>query len=156
MREIKRILCATDFSEPADKAIEYGRMLAQRMGADLTLLHVVEPVTSVPAPRASIDGPAVVEGLDELNDARHEEARSHLQDLARRHAVPDMQIDTRITTGKPGDEIVAHSDTADVDLVVIATHGHSPWRKFLFGSVADRVVRSAACPVLTVNADVPE
>lgn len=156
MREIKRILCATDFSEPADKAIEYARMLAQRLAADLTLLHVVEPVTSVPAPRASIDGPAVFTGLDELNAARHEQAESRLQELAERHAAPDMQLDTRITVGKPGDEIVAHSDTTDVDLVVIATHGHSPWRKFLFGSVADRVVRSAACPVLTINADAPE
>jgi nucleotide-binding universal stress UspA family protein len=149
MIEFKQIVCATDFSEPSLAALEFARSLAMRYGAKLTLLNVVDLLPIVATPRSG----AAVATLDvaEFQQMMRENAAERLAELAEQHDSPDLEIATQVLEGKPSDEIVEFARDAGADLIVIATHGHSRWRRFLFGSVAEKVVRSATCPVLSIG-----
>ncbi len=149
MIEFEKILCATDFSKMSFRAAEYARILATRFGAELILLHVVELVPPIATPRSGAQVATL--NLVEYRKFMHENAVERLGQLAEQFETPDLKIRQQIVEGKPGDEIVTMAHDDAVDLIVIATHGHSGWRRFLFGSVADKVVRSATCPVLTVG-----
>lgn len=153
MREFNRIMCATDFSEPSDKAFEYARTLALRFGAEITLLHVVEPIALAASARAGAEAAATAVSVEEIRLSMHDTAEDQLRSLATRYHSPDLKLETRVVEGKAGEAIVAQADADDVDLIVIATHGHSGWHRFLFGSVTEKVIRSAHRPVLTVNPD---
>jgi len=151
MRDIRRIMCATDFSGPAEAACDYARTLALRFGAEVTLLHVVEPIALAASAREGSEAVAAAVNVEQLRLTMREEAEEQLQSLARRHRSEDLAVETRVVEGKAADAIVAQAEADDVDLIVIATHGHSGWHRFLFGSVTERVIRSAHRAVLTVS-----
>jgi nucleotide-binding universal stress UspA family protein len=153
MREFHRIMCATDFSEPSDKAFEYARTLALRFGAEITLLHVVEPIALAASARAGAETAATAVSVEEIRLSMHDTAEDQLRSLATRYHSPELKLETRVVEGKAGEAIVAQADADDVDLIVIATHGHSGWHRFLFGSVTEKVIRSAHRPVLTISPD---
>jgi nucleotide-binding universal stress UspA family protein len=149
MLPLKRILCPTDFSEPAGKALETAVELAQHFSAQLLLVHVVPPV---PMPYQPLDSTAtafdVTSYLQELTDI----SKKTLQNYADSHVPQEVPTTLTVAAGDPAYEILRLAQELEADLMVIATHGYGGWRRFLFGSVAEKVVRQAACPVFVVHA----
>jgi len=141
MITLERILVPTDFSDCSERARSYACELAKRFGSELHLLHVVPPV-SLPG----YVGPVPDELLHPEEGARQELERWN--DPAFEHA---KRVVRSVTTGTPFVEIVRHARDQDVDLIVIGTHGRSGLTHMLLGSVTEKVVRKAPCPVLTVR-----
>jgi nucleotide-binding universal stress UspA family protein len=146
MIELKRILVATDFSESSQFAMRYAQALAETFHASLHVLHVVEdPVvhgwTSVDF---NPDLPSYREVLGNAAKARLDNVLSEA-DRERFHAELVAKF------GSPFVEIVRYAKDQAVDLIVLGTHGRGPVRHMLMGSVAEKVVRKAPCPVLTVR-----
>jgi len=142
---VKRILCPTDFSEPSSKAIKAAAEIAAAAKAELLLMHVVAPVPA-------LDGPSGAPAFD-LAGYQDELVRSAQRALEerRRHRVPEsVRSRAIVAIGDAAHEVTRLAAEEDVDLIVIATHGRTGWRERLFGSVAAKVVRLAACPVLTI------
>ena len=143
---LKKILVATDFGEASDAALNYGRELARTFGATLQVLHVVENVMSRYAMESAFAAyPEVQAQVEEaarkqLNTLISEEDREKLR------ATPVLR-----TSMAPAVAIVEHAKKERVDLIVMGTHGRGAVAHFLAGSVTERVVRSAPCPVLTVR-----
>ncbi len=143
--EWKRILCPIDFSDASRAALETAADLAKRFGASLTLFHAY-PVPGYTFPDGSFVASSKM--LDELA----EQARRHLEEwkgIAASLGVPAAEAITAV--GEPAHEIVTWSKEHAADLVVLGTHGRTGLTHALMGSVAERVVRRAPCPVLTVR-----
>jgi nucleotide-binding universal stress UspA family protein len=140
---ITSILVATDFSPASSGAVEYGRILAHRFGASLRLLHVVEdPLLAA----------AWSEAYAFDTSALRERLRSGAEDeITKIAATLDVPVTTEVIVGSPARAIIGRSAEPDIDLVVMGTHGRSGVSHLLLGSVAERVVHGARCPVLTVR-----
>ena len=146
MITVKDILVATDFSAPSDAALTYGRELARTFSATLHLVHVATPVSSVVygAEGFSASIPELQEDLDAA-------ARAQLQDLVKEG---DRGVPTRcvvLSAVSPAAAIVDYASRERIDLIVTGTNGRGGVAHLLMGSVAERVVRTAPCPVLTVR-----
>jgi nucleotide-binding universal stress UspA family protein len=141
----KSICCPVDFSDASGAALQVAADLARRTGAALTLLHAY-PVPGYTFPDGSVV--ASPRMLQELADqaARH---LAEWQQKARDLGAPSVSGETLV--GEPAKEIVAFSQGHGVDLLVLGTHGRTGLEHALMGSVAERVVRRARCPVLTVH-----
>jgi universal stress protein A len=141
--EFHHILAPTDLSEPSQQAIQYARELAQKFGATLVLLHVVEP------PRYPIEGlPPSEQGGSLLADLEHLATRDLARVLANE---AEVKVVRRVVLGTPYHRIVEVAEAEKVDLIVMATHGRTGFSHLFMGSVAERVVRTAPCPVLTIR-----
>lgn len=144
MAEFKRILVATDFGESSEQAVLVAVELAERLGASVTLLHVYE----VPEYVYFNDERPRIEGwiapIQASASKRLEEAMTKI-----RSRIPGAT--SVLLQGRPGDEIVRAVGETHPDLVVIGTHGRRGVAHALLGSVAERVVRMASAPVLTVR-----
>ncbi len=141
----KHILCTLDGSPLAEKALPHALALAQAFQARLTLLRVVEmpPVPIMPE-AASVEInllPYLMEDAQTYLNAKREEVR---QTYPNTEAV--------VMEGRAAETIADYAAEHDVDLIVMATHGRSGLSRLAFGSVADRVLRTAGCPVLLVRA----
>ena len=149
----KTIVAATDFSSPSELALEYARTLAKRFGASLHLVHVVEE----PYP---IGSEGYVVDVAEFHESLLQEA--HQQLATRLAIISDEGATGEVLVGKPARRITEAASEKNADLIVMGTHGRGGVAHLLMGSVAERVVRTAPCPVLTVRetdvskADVPE
>ena len=146
MLPIKKIICPTDFSKPSHKGIETGIELAEHFDAELILFNVVSPVPLLPGAGA----PTGYHIPTAMNDMQAGAERS-IGELVEEKVPDGVRARAKVVQGKPADEIVRLAEEEDADIIVIATHGESGWQKFLFGSVAERTVRMASCPVLTVQ-----
>ncbi len=145
--ELQRILVATDFSEQAEVAVRYGVELARAFSAELILCHVVEGadiLSQLPPGGEGYFPPNLPEVEKQLAE---ENCRRALQEVG----FSNGRI--IVGEGKPFLEIVRIARQEAVDLIVVGTHGHGPVAHLLLGSVAERVVRKADCPVLTVRKD---
>ena len=146
---LNRILVPTDFSETADVALDYAKQLATKMGASLHLLHVFT------------DPYAVAGCAPEVYAAVPPDARERARNEANERLVERLDSDeeqrfrgTRgIVRGLTAPQIVAYADSQDIDLIVMGTHGRRGVAHLLLGSVAEHVVRTASCPVLTIRSD---
>ncbi len=143
---LKKILVPLDFSDFATKALRYAVRFAEQFGATLVLVHVVEPVHY---PESIIIPPA----MEETNRKRLRLARATLAEFVKQQVSAGIAIEAVTRLGQPFAEITAAAKDFDADLIVIATHGHTGLKHLLLGSVAERVVRLAPCPVLTVRAN---
>jgi nucleotide-binding universal stress UspA family protein len=147
-RNVTRILVPTDFSEPADAALEYATTLAGRLGASLHLLHVFEdPYLTGGAFAAEMYAPVPAD----LREALLTEAKDLLADRAKRLDAARFGVTADVFTGPTARAIADYARDNDIDLIVIGTHGRGGMAHLLLGSVAERVVRTAPCPVLTVR-----
>jgi nucleotide-binding universal stress UspA family protein len=147
MLPFKKILCPTDFSQPSHQGIETANELAVHFSAELLLVHVIAPVPVLVPPSGippSYDVPGYQKEL-ELS------AAENLEKLIQEKIDDQVRVTPLIKEGNPASLIVTIAETSKVELIVIATHGETGWRRFIFGSVAERVVRLAECPVLTVQ-----
>jgi nucleotide-binding universal stress UspA family protein len=140
----RKILATTDFSQAAMEGVGVAGWFAQRFSASVLLAHVVEP-------------PPLFSGMDEVVLARetHEvvkSAETQLKRLAKREMQSKSNVQMSVREGKAFDEIAKLAGERDIDLIVIATRGHTGLKRVWLGSTAERVVRHAPCPVLTVPA----
>jgi universal stress protein A len=145
MISIRKILVPVDFSEHSREALRYACDLAGRYGAALTLLHVLE----LPPRTAGPDGYLLFEA--EAGDALREPLEQQLHLLQQELTAGGTTSDARLIPGRPASEIVRAAAEGGYDLVVMGTHGRTGLGRALLGSVAERVVRRARCPVLTVH-----
>ena len=147
MIALKKILVATDFSEPSEAALAYGRELARNFGASLTVLNVVDNILT----RAyGSDGMVLADSelQREIEDAARRQVDALLFEDDRR----DLRaVGVTVTSNSPAAAIVTYARDVAVDLIVMGTHGRGAVAHLLMGSVAERVVRTAPCPVLTVR-----
>lgn len=148
MIALKKILVATDFSEPSEAALAYGRELARSFSAKLTVLYVVEDVLT----RAyGIDGGVVMSDPDlqaQIEEASRKQIDASISDEDRRELKAEGTI---VVSNTPAAAIVSYARDAAIDLIVMGTHGRGGVAHLLMGSVTERVVRTAPCPVLTVR-----
>ena len=146
MIKIKNVLVATDFSEPSASALNYGREFARAFGAKLHVLHVVDNSMMLVGPEAV--------GVDMARLQRELEAGAQLA-LDRSVTAEDLdqlRAATALRTGSsPAIEIADYAKRETIDLIVMGTHGRGPLGHLLMGSVAEKVVRIAPCPVLTLR-----
>lgn len=146
MLPVKKILCPTDFSDPANEGLKTANELALHFSAQLIVVHVVSTTPIVPASPA-LTGFHDLEALNELEKA----ARKTIAADAEKFVDNNVNSQLIVINGSAADEIARVAKEENIDLIVIATHGHGGWRKFFFGSVTDKVSKLATCPVLLVH-----
>lgn len=144
----KTILVPHDFSSSANHACAVARDEAKTHGAKVILVHVIDlPYQMVPE-SAMVSGESI-EPVS-MKDFAGKAAEKHLDDIAARLAKDGVTPQKYIRFGKPHDEIVKLAEELKIDLIVMGTHGRTGLAHLLVGSVAERVVRTSKCPVLTV------
>jgi nucleotide-binding universal stress UspA family protein len=143
MIALTKILVPTDFSEQSAKAVRYGAELAKKFGAELHLLHAVEATPIMYGEGAGYFPP---ETLTEMEAA----AAEQLNKLELESA-DDLRVIRKVLQGHPFVEIVRYAKDNTIELIVIGTHGRGAIAHMLLGSVAEKVVRKAPCPVLVVR-----
>lgn len=140
-----KILVPTDFSESAKYALPFAIDLAQKYGASLHVLHVVEPIVApVDFAWGTYSYPDIEKQLSGYVD-------ESLEKITQEVIPPEIKSDSTNLHGKPWREIVAFAKEGEMDLIVMATHGLSGFSHALYGSTAEKVVRKAHCPVLIVR-----
>jgi universal stress protein A len=133
----KKIMFPTDFSHTGDAALEMATVLAHDAGATLLIVHVEEPPVAY-------GGGEMYYGIPE---PAHGEIKRMLQEVLPTRS--DVKFEHRLVTGDPPSAIVRLAEEENVDLIVMGTHGRTGLGRLLMGSVAEAIVRRAACPVLT-------
>jgi universal stress protein A len=143
---IRRILVPTDFSESAKRALRYAQRFAEQFQAEVILVHVIEPIVYPPElGYASFEVPMVTE------QALRQSATKELEALQRKLGGRQLSVRFSVRTGRPFNEIAEAARELGADLIIISTHGFTGLKHALLGSTAERVVRHAPCPVLTVR-----
>ncbi|MFO0754681.1 MAG: universal stress protein [Thermodesulfovibrionales bacterium] len=142
---IKKILFPTDFSEGALGALPYAVDMTKSYGAKLYLLHVIYDIANA----SGLYVPHV--SIDEMYKELEAGARKELEKfgLEERRGIKEVGYD--VLRGVPYEEILRYAEEKGIDLIVLGTHGRKGLDRFLFGSTAEKVVRYARCPVLTVR-----
>lgn len=144
MIRLKTILVPTDFSECSNAAVRYGHALAESFGATLHLLNVVQDPYTMPWATEGFAAP-----IGDLLADWESQARQRLVGSVPTAVAAKTVVKTQV--GSPHREIVRYAAQHEIDLIVLGTHGRGPLGHMLLGSVAERVVRTAPCPVLTVR-----
>ncbi|MFN8644146.1 MAG: universal stress protein [Candidatus Binatia bacterium] len=147
MPKIKRILVPIDFSPPALKALDYAADFAKPLNAELCVLFVIEPIYYAVPDLAGAAAGAVGGLLEEQRSS----AKAQLERLQARYARKQVRLRTLLQAGTPYQAITDAAKSLKADMIVMSTHGRTGVSHFLLGSVAERVVRTAACPVLTIR-----
>ena len=142
---LKNILVATDFSDPSTVALAYGRDLARSYSATLHVLHVVEDVTMRYSPEIGFAIPDLQKDLEKAS-WRDLEALITADDRTTLKVVPVVETRVNVSNG-----VTDYAKANAIDLIIVGTHGRGAVKQFLMGSVAERVVRTAPCPVLAVR-----
>ena len=144
MREIARILCPVDVSDVSQPAIDHTIQLARWYQASITALHVCQPISMSGADFVPVGGVSrAVLTLDEINEARE-------RVLACFASAGGSGVDVVVEDGRPANQILELARSLPADLIVIGTHGAGGFQHLLLGSVTEKVLRQATCPVLTV------
>lgn len=144
MATIKKILCAVDFSDHSPVVADYASTLAKTMGAEILCLYVapsLDQYVGFHVPPSSIENfvGEIVSGADSTMETFIAEN------------FKDVTVNGKVVTGYAAEEILSLSESEGADMVVMGTHGRAGIDRILFGSVAEKVVKSAKCPVLTVR-----
>jgi len=150
MKPFEKILTAIDFSESSDFAFEYALTLARQFQAELTIMHVInEPVDlrGFYVPHIS---------FEQLEKEIEEGAEKMMEKFCQTRMGDFTRYTTAVVAGIPYEEILRKAEETGASLIVLGTHGRTGIDHLIFGSTAERVVRSAACPVLTIRLPVTE
>ncbi|HLJ95195.1 MAG TPA: universal stress protein [Gemmataceae bacterium] len=146
MINLHRILVPTDFSKHSEVALTYAAALAEKFGAELVLLHVVQDLALF-IPDAVAVAPPIAAPVEQFTAA----ARDALDRIGQAENLRHLRFHREVREGTPFYEIIRFAKEGDVDLIVMGTHGHTGLTHVLLGSVTEKVVRKAPCPVLTVR-----
>jgi len=143
--KIERIVCAVDFSDFSDYAQRYAVGLAEVFGADLRLVHVVE----LPfLPTYSLAGvPDLCLPVEQVEES----ARLRMQEAVDTCRADHPNTEGEVRLGSAFVEVISYAREIDADLIVVGTHGRTGLTHMLIGSVAEKIVRKAPCPVLSVK-----
>lgn len=144
MTWLSRILVPVAFSPRCRGADQYAETLACHFHSELILLHVVAPSSVLYTPPVAMGYPTTAELTAERVEQRKIELGTYLGGQC-----PDIPLAQEVVEGDPARQIVDYARNHDVDLIVMATHGYGPFRRFLLGSVTAKVLHDAACPVWT-------
>lgn len=147
MLPLTKVLCPTDFSEPASRALETAVELASHFGAELILLHAVSSIPSLPPSMVGASRVNLTQFRSELREA----GLRSLEELRAARLPAGLACRLEVREGDAASEIVRAAEELEVSLIAIATHGRTGWRHFVSGSVAEKVVRTAPCPVLALR-----
>ena len=131
----RKILVPVDFSDQSAAALEYASAFAKDYGAELLIVHVIEPVIQ------DLEGIEPIEAVEGLQAA--------LRDV--RPKDESIGYSHRMLDGPPADAILRLAEEESVEMIVMGTHGRTGFKRLIMGSVAEEVVRKAACPVLTLR-----
>jgi nucleotide-binding universal stress UspA family protein len=143
--EIKSILFPTDFSEGSAQALQYAVDMSKRYGAKLYVIHIIYDIAKATGwyvPHVS---------MDEMYKDIQEGAKKELERFGVEELAGVKNVERRVMTGVPHEEIINFVTANKIDLIIMGTHGRKGIDKILFGSTAAQVVRHAPCPVLTVR-----
>ena len=145
MIKINRILCPTDFSDASTAAFSYAIELARLFDAEVCFIHVV-PVLPPPPADFSFESELLV-----FASALTKDAEQRLHKFLAERIPKKLKYRGLVVQGHAAEEILASVEGEGIDLITIATHGLTGWRHLIFGSVAEKIVRLASVPVLTVR-----
>ena len=155
MIQLDRILCAVDFSEFSRRALDHALSVARGYGSTVTVLHVVAPAPAAVAGGyyfGSENPPALLFPVMDANSARLE-----LQRLVTSEQLPGVTVESIVADSYDVyREILAQADRLQANLVVMGTHGRSGFERLFLGSTAEKVLRKARCPVMTVPPNTPD
>ncbi|HZT75901.1 MAG TPA: universal stress protein [Vicinamibacterales bacterium] len=147
MISLKKILVATDFGEASDAALGYGRELARTFNAQLDVIHVVENILT-----RGFGAEGYVASYPELQQEVEDAADRQLTSLLSPEDRQALRAKTTLLkSNSPAFTIIGYAKENEIDLIIMGTHGRGAIAHLLMGSVAERVVRTAPCPVLTVR-----
>jgi nucleotide-binding universal stress UspA family protein len=143
----KLILSPIDFSDSSQAALDVAADFATRFGAELLLFHVVPAIPDLPENVSILKEGEYDQSLDDA-------AAKRLSDLAAMLVQKNVKARTEVGTANDvGMELVRSAEHNHADMIIIATHGMTGWHKIAFGSVAEKVVKQASCPVLVLRAN---
>ena len=147
MLAINKIICPIDFSEPSYEGLRVANELAEHFSAELILVHIVSPMPNISGMGAptGFHIPMVLKEMEE-------QATKRIEKDAVERIADHVQCRTIVGTGKPADRIIQMALEEQAQMIVMATHGQSGWQRFVSGSVTERVIRAATCPVFVVPA----
>jgi universal stress protein A len=148
MLPIKNILCPTDFSEPSYEALRVADELAVHFEASL---HIVNVVPLVPIVEAPIGVESASFNVASYQQELEGQAVKSLKALTQQKVSKGVNVVTEVLIGNAAGEVMRYGSEKHIDLIVIATHGLSGWRRFISGSTTEQIVRQAPCPVLTIR-----
>jgi nucleotide-binding universal stress UspA family protein len=145
MIKITNVLVATDFSETSASALNYGREFARTFGATLHVLHIVENALMWAGPEAA--------GIDfvQVQAELEAEARKKMDRIVTAEDRAQLNAVTAVRTGSPALDVAAYAKAEGIDIILVGTHGRGMIGHLLMGNVAEKLVRIAPCPVLTVH-----
>jgi nucleotide-binding universal stress UspA family protein len=146
MLSLKTVLVPTDFSDASESALRYGKSMAEKFGASLHVVHVMEDLLA-----HAWAAEVYVSSMPQLRDEIEKESRQRLGALLTDAERKALRAETALLAGNPFLEIIRYAKAHDIDLIVMGTHGRGPIAHMLLGSVAEKVVRKSPCPVLTVR-----
>ncbi len=144
MPAIKNILCAVDFSESSERVAEYAATLAKASGAAVACVYVAPSLAEYVGfnvPQAALDT-FVGDVVASADTTMHDFLSAHFK---------DVPVTGLVVTGYPAEEILKVATDRKADMIVMGTHGRTGIDRIIFGSVAEKVVKTAACPVLTIK-----
>jgi universal stress protein A len=142
---LTKILVPVDFSETSKKAFQYALKFAEQFDCEITLLNVVEPISPM------VGAPLAVESFSVAKDEFSVAERNLAALATESHTNGANSVNWSVRIGHAPNEITKAAKDLDVDLIIISTHGYTSWRHLCIGSTAERVVRTAPCPVLVVR-----
>jgi nucleotide-binding universal stress UspA family protein len=143
--QFRHILAPTDFSEYSKKAVASALELAQKFGAKLTILHVIE------LPPYPVEGYVPPSLSATFLDDMERQATVDLAQIVPEAEATKVEVARLVAMGTPYRKIVETAEADHVDLIVMATAGRTGFSHLVLGSIAERVVRTASCPVLTMR-----
>jgi nucleotide-binding universal stress UspA family protein len=145
MLPVKKILCPTDFSDPSCRALVAAAEIAAAAKAELLLIHVVGTIPPVESPSG-----AAAFDIASYQDELVRSARAALEERRRKRIPESVSSRSIVSVGDAAHEVARIAAEEGVDLIVVSTHGKTGWRERIFGAVAEKIVRLARCPVLTI------
>lgn len=145
MKEIKKIMVPVDFSENSKKFLKDAIYIGEKFGATISVVFVVQSFDDYSG--FFVPHMPIAEFEEEMLQGAEGKMESFLEELGEQGAA----LGGRVLTGDVGEEITNFAEKEGMDLIIMGTHGYKGLEKVLFGSVADKVVKTAPCPVLTIN-----
>ena len=147
MIDIKKVLLPIDFSKASTVILPYAIDFAEKYGARLFILFVAED----PFTYSGISTTTHLLPAEYFEDMAHRAQRKMVTFVADNLSKSSLDVEEIVLTGHPAEEIINYANQEKMDLLIIGSHGFKGFEKFVFGSVAEKVIKMAPCPVLTIN-----
>ena len=149
MFPFQKILCPTDFSDPSLNGLRMAQKLAAQSAAEIIVLNVHKALPALPTPR--LEASDITFDISAYQDHVAADARETLATFCDSVFDDETTVRLEIRMGRPAEEILHFAEEEGVDAIVVSTHGRTGLAHIMFGSVAEKIVRRAKCPVLTVR-----